>query len=181
MASSSPASSWSTPDGAHFDFEGAHYSLADSPALPKPVQRPGPPIIIGGWGAKRTPRLAATYAAEFNLGFATPEETAPQFDLARAACRAQDRDPATLELSVAQVVCCGTDEAQIARRAAAVGRQVDELREHGLCGTPAEVTAKLERFAAIGTGRVYLQVLDLADLDHLALLGAEVLADAAGL
>jgi F420-dependent oxidoreductase-like protein len=172
---------WSTPDGAHFDFEGAHYSLADSPALPKPVQRPGPPIIIGGWGAKRTPRLAATYAAEFNLGFATPEETAPQFDLARAACRAQDRDPATLELSVAQVVCCGTDEAQIARRAAAVGRQVDELREHGLCGTPAEVTAKLERFAAIGTGRVYLQVLDLADLDHLALLGAEVLADAAGL
>jgi F420-dependent oxidoreductase-like protein len=172
---------WSTPEGAHFDFEGTHYTLVDSPALPKPVQRPGPPIIIGGWGPKRTPRLAATYAAEFNLGFATPDETAPQFDRVREACRDHDRDPATLEFSVAQVVCCGATDADIARRASAIGREVDELRDHGLCGTPDEVVEKLGRFAAIGTGRVYLQVLDLADLDHLALLGAEVLPRVAGL
>ena len=172
---------WSTPEGARFDFTGSRYTLTDSPALPKPVQRPGPPIVIGGWGPKRTPRLAATYAAEFNLGFATPEETAPQFDRVRDACRALDRDPATLELSVAQVVCCGTDDADLARRAAAIGRDLDELREHGLAGTPAEVVEKLERFAAVGTGRTYLQVLDLSDLDHLALLGAEVLPAASGI
>jgi len=172
---------WATPEGSHYDFAGAHYTLVDSPALPKPVQRPGPPIIIGGWGPKRTPRLAATYAAEFNLGFASPDDTAPQFDRVRDACRARDRDPASLEFSVAQVVCCGTTDADVARRASAIGRDVDELREHGLCGTPDEVVAKLRRFAAIGTGRVYLQVLDLADLDHLALLGAEVLPTVAGI
>jgi F420-dependent oxidoreductase-like protein len=172
---------WATPEGDRFGYEGAHYTLTDCPALPKPVQRPGPPIIIGGGGPKRTPRLAATYAAEFNLGFATPEETTLQFDRVRDACRAQDRDPSTLTLSVAQVVCCGTTGADIDRRAASIGREVGELREHGLCGTPAEIVDKLGRFAAIGTGRVYLQVLDLADLDHLALLGAEVLPRVADL
>ncbi len=172
---------WATPDGARFDFAGTHYTLVDSPALPKPVQRPGPPVVIGGWGPKRTPRLAATFAAEFNLGFATPEETAPQFDLVRGACRVLDRDPVTMELSVAQVVCCGESDADIARRAASIGRQVDELRDHGLCGTPDDVVAKLERFAAIGTTRTYLQVLDLADLDHLTLLGEQVLPRVAGL
>ena len=171
---------WSTPEGARYDFEGAHYTLVDSPALPKPVQHPGPPIVIGGWGPTRTPRLAATYAAEFNLGFATPEDTALQFGRVRDACRARDRDPASLEYSVAQVLCCGTDDADIARRAAAIGRDVDELREHGLCGTPDEVVAKLERFRAVGCGRTYLQVLDLSDLDHLALVGAEVLPRVAG-
>ena len=172
---------WATPEGARFDFEGTHYTLVDSPALPKPVQRPGPPVVIGGWGPKRTPRLAATFAAEFNLGFATPEDTAPQFDLVRDACRTRDRDPATMELSVAQVVCCAESDGDLARRAAAIGRQVDELRDHGLCGTPDEVVAKLERFAAIGTTRTYLQVLDLSDLDHLALLGEQVLPRVAGL
>ena len=166
---------WSTPEGTHFDFEGSHYTLVDSPALPKPVQRPGPPIVIGGWGPKRTPRLAATYAAEFNLGFASPEDSGAQFDVVRGACRARDRDPDGMVFSVAQVLCCGTTDQEIARRAAAIGREVDELREHGLCGTPDEVVAKLERFADVGAGRAYLQVLDLSDLDHLALVGEQVL------
>ena len=142
---------------------------------------PAPRSSSGGWGPKRTPRLAATYAAEFNLGFASPEDSARQFDLVRDACRAQDREPATLALSVAQVVCCGEHEADIARRAAAIGREVDELRANGLCGTPDEVVDKLGRFAEIGTSRTYLQVLDLADLDHLALLAEEVLPRVAGL
>ena len=145
------------------------------------MQRPGPPIIVGGWGPRRTPRLAVTYAAEFNLGFASPEDSSRQFDLVRDACRAQDRQPSTLALSVAQVVCCGDDESDIARRAAAIGREVDELRVNGLCGTPDEVVAKLGRFAEIGTSRTYLQVLDLADLDHLGLLAEEVLPRVAGL
>jgi len=172
---------WSTPGGVTYSFDGAHYRLTDSPALPKPVQRPHPPIIVGGGGPKRTPRLAAAYAAEFNLGFCSPEDTARQFEVVREACRAHGRDPATLALSVAQVVCCGTSEADIARRAASIGREVAELRTNGLCGTPEEIVDKLGRFAAIGTGRTYFQVLDLADLDHLALLGEEVLPRVASL
>lgn len=172
---------WSAPDGVHYDFSGAHYTLIDSPALPKPVQRPGPPIVIGGWGPRRTPRLAATYASEFNLGFASPEDSGTQFEVVRGACRSLDRDPDDLVYSVAQVVCCGTTPEEIARRAAAIGREVDELREHGLCGTPDEVVAKLGRFAAVGCSRAYLQVLDLADLDHLALVGEQVLPRVAGL
>ncbi len=171
---------WSAPEGVAFSFEGTHYRLVDSPALPKPVQRPGPPIVIGGWGPKRTPRLAATYAAEFNLGFSSAEDSGRQFEVVRQACRTVDRDPDTLALSVAQVVCCGRDDAEIARRAAAIGREVGELRSNGLCGTPAEVVEKLGRFAEVGTTRAYLQVLDLGDLDHLALLGAEVLPRVTG-
>ena len=172
---------WGTPDGATFSFEGTHYTLVDSPALPKPVQRPGPPVIIGGSGPVRTPRLAATYAAEFNLGFITPEDSAHQYEVVRDACRAFDRDPDTLVLSTAQTVCCGTTESDVARRAAAIGRGVDELKVNGLCGLPEEVVDKLGRFASIGASRAYLQVLDLADLDHLALLGEEVLPRVAGL
>jgi len=171
---------WSAPDGVAFSFEGTHYRLEESPALPKPVQRPGPPVIIGGWGPTRTPRLAATYAAEFNLPFASAEDTAAQYEVVRGACRAAGRDPATLTLSAAQVVCCGRDDAEIARRAASIGREVDELRANGLCGRPEEVVDKLGRFAGIGASRAYLQILDLADLDHVALLGEEVLPHVAG-
>jgi F420-dependent oxidoreductase-like protein len=172
---------WAAPSGVPYSFDGSHYTLVDSPALPKPVQRPHPPIIIGGGGPKRTPRLAATYATEFNLGFASPESSAGSFDVVRDACRAHDRDPASLALSVAQVVCCGTSEVDLNSRAAAIGRTVDELRTNGLCGTPDEVVDKLGRFAAVGTSRVYLQVLDVSDLDHLMLLGQEVLPRVASL
>jgi F420-dependent oxidoreductase-like protein len=151
---------WAAPSGVPYSFDGSHYTLVDSPALPKPVQRPHPPIIIGGGGPKRTPRLAATYATEFNLGFASPESSAGSFDVVRDACRAHDRDPASLALSVAQVVCCGTSEVDLNSRAAAIGRTVDELRTNGLCGTPDEV---------------------VSDLDHLMLLGQEVLPRVASL
>jgi len=171
---------WSAPDGVAYSFQGRHYRLEDSPALPKPVQRPGPPVIVGGGGPKRTPRLAATYASEFNMAFRSADDSAAQFDVVRAACAAVDRDPATLTMSAAQVVCCGRDEAEIARRAAAIGREVDELRTNGLCGTPDEVVAKLRIFGATGASRMYLQILDLADLDHLALLGEEVLPRVSG-
>jgi F420-dependent oxidoreductase-like protein len=165
---------WSTPVGDKFSFDGRHYHVVDSPALPKPVQQP-PPIIVGGAGAKRTPRLAATYAAEFNVPFHPIDDTARQFDVVRDACTAAGRDPATLTLSAAQVVCCGRDEAEIGRRAGAIGRQVDELRENGLCGRPDEVLSRLKRFATAGAQRVYLQMLDLTDLEHLELIAESVL------
>ncbi len=156
-----------------FSFEGAHYRLADSPGLPKPAQRPRPPVIIGGGGAKRTPRLVARFADEYNVPFHLPEDTAAAFDRVRQACDAVSRE--TVLLSAAQVVCAGRDEAEIARRAANIGRKVDELRVNGLAGTPQEIVDKIGRFAEMGAERLYLQVLDLHDLEHLELIAAEVL------
>lgn len=156
-----------------FSFEGTHYRLADSPALPKPVQRPRPPVIVGGAGAKRTPRLVARFADEYNVPFHRPEDTAAAFDRVRRACDEAERE--TVLLSAAQVVCAGRDEAEIARRAANIGREVGELRVNGLAGTPQEIVDKIGRFAKMGAERLYLQVLDLDDLEHLELIAAEVL------
>jgi F420-dependent oxidoreductase-like protein len=166
---------WTTPVGATFSYAGAHYQLADSPALPKPRQEPHPPLILGGAGAKRTPRLAAAYADEFNVPFHGVADTQAQFTRVREACTAIERDPASLTLSAAQVVCCGADEGEVAARARAIGRQVDELRANGAAGTPDEVVARLRELEAVGAGTVYLQVLDLDDLDHLRLLSQRVL------
>jgi F420-dependent oxidoreductase-like protein len=165
---------WSTPPGDRYSFTGKHYELKDSPALPKPVQQPHPPVVIGGGGPRRTPRLAATYAAEYNLPFASPEGAKTQFDNVRRACEDAGRDPATLRLSAAVVICCGADEPEVERRAAAIGRQPDELRQNGAAGTPAEVVDKLNAYAEVGADTVYLQVLDLDDLEHLRLLATEV-------
>ncbi|MGY1691726.1 LLM class F420-dependent oxidoreductase [Geodermatophilus sp. SYSU D01105] len=165
---------WGTPPGETFDFPGRHYRLSDSPALPKPVQGGGVPIVVGGRGRRRTPRLAARYAAEFNVPFAPVEDNAQLFAGVRAACQEAGRDPGSMVFSSALVLCVGRDEAELARRAAAMGRDVGELREHGAAGTPAEVVDVLGRYAEAGATRFYLQVLDLADLDHLDLVAAEV-------
>ncbi len=166
---------WDTPEGETFSFDGDHYRLTDSPALPKPIQQPHPPVLIGGGGAKRTPVLAARYADEFNMPFSAKADTKAAFDRVRQACTAAGSDPGDLVYSSAQVVCCGRDDAEVGRRAAAIGRDVDELRQNGLAGSPAEVVSKIAEFAAIGAQRMYLQVLDLDDLDHIKLLGTEVL------
>ncbi|MCM0677641.1 LLM class F420-dependent oxidoreductase [Micromonospora phytophila] len=166
---------WETPPGQTFDFPGTYYPVSGSPALPKPVQDPRPPILLGGMGPKRTPRLAARYADEFNLPFASIEDSVAQFDRVRAACAELGRDPKELCWSNALVLCCGRDDAEVARRAAAIGREPDELRGNGLAGTPAELVDKIGRYAEIGSERLYLQVLDLADLDHLELVAAEVM------
>jgi F420-dependent oxidoreductase-like protein len=166
---------WSTPAGQTFDFEGAHYRLAGSPALPKPVQDGGVPVLIGGSGKKRTPALAARYATEFNVPFASADDNARLFAGVRLACEEAGRDPGSMIYSSALVVCVGRDEAEFARRAEAIGREPDELRSNGVAGTPAEAVETLGRYAEAGAQRVYLQVLDLADLDHLDLVASEVL------
>lgn len=205
---------WRTPVGQTYSFAGRHYSLRDCPALPKPVQQPRPPILVGGGGPRRTPALAARFADEFNLPFANLAPTAEQFARVRAACDAAGRTRqggsggaggsggsgiaggsgraggagraggsggaggsgrAGIVLSVAQVLCCGRDEAEVRRRADAIGRDVGELRVNGLAGTPAEVVHKLGEFAEIGASRVYLQTLDLSDLDHIELVASEVM------
>jgi F420-dependent oxidoreductase-like protein len=166
---------WTTPEGQAFSFDGAHYRVADSPGLPKPAQRPHPPVLVGGHGARRTPRLAARFADEYNAEFQSVPESAAAFARVREACEAAGRDPASLRYSVAQTVCCGKDEAEFRRRAAAIGRDPADARDDGIGGTPGEVAAKIAEFAAIGAERVYLQVLDLGDRDHLELIAADVL------
>jgi F420-dependent oxidoreductase-like protein len=164
---------WSTPIGARFNFSGDHYTITDSPGLPKPVQQPVP-LIIGGWGEKRTPRLAAKYATEFNLPFAPVELFGDAVARVRAACEAAGRDPATLRTTVAQTVCCGANEAELAQRAAAIGQQPADLRANNLGGLPAEIVERIEAYAAVGADTVYLQVLDIADHDQLRLIASEV-------
>jgi F420-dependent oxidoreductase-like protein len=165
---------WSTPPGGRFTLQGRHYAFENSPALPKPVQQPHPPIVLGGGGAKRTPRLAAGHADEYNAPFHSAADSKRQFDRVRAACQQLGRDPAGIVLSAAVTVCCGSDEAEVARRAAAVGRDVDELRRNGASGTPAEVAERLRSYGEAGADAVYLQVLDISDLDHVRLLADQV-------
>lgn len=166
---------WETPVGEHFSFTGRHYRVEDSPGLPKPVQFPRPPIIVGGLGAVRTPRLAARFADEMNVPFQSLEDTRAQYERVRRACEAIGRDAGAMRFSAALVVCCGTDERELARRAGAIGREVGELRAHGVAGLPEEVADRCRAYGAHGATTLYLQVLDVDDLDHLALIAAEVL------
>jgi F420-dependent oxidoreductase-like protein len=164
---------WSTPVGERFNYTGSHYTITDSPALPKPVQQPVP-LIIGGWGEKRTPRLAAKYATEFNLPFAPVELFGDAVKRVHAACEAAGRDPATLRTTVAQTVCCGANEAELARRASAIGQDPASLRANNLGGLPAEIVERIGAYAAVGADTVYLQVLDIADHDQVRLIASDV-------
>ncbi|OKK22706.1 F420-dependent oxidoreductase [Streptomyces sp. CB00455] len=166
---------WATEVGATFDHRGTHYQLEDSPALPKPAQAKVP-VLIGGHGARRTPRLAARYADEFNMPFASVTDTQKQFARVREAAVEAGRTADDLVYSNALVVCVGKDDAEVARRAAAIGREMEELKANGLAGTPDEVVEKIGTYAAIGSSRIYLQLLDLDDLDHLELISARVLS-----
>ena len=165
---------WATPVGERFTHEGEHYRLEDSPALPKPAQSK-PPVLIGGLGKRRTPELAARYADEFNLPFVDEETTRTQFTRVREACERDGRDPGTMTWSNALVICVGSDEAEVGRRAKAIGRDPADLRANGIAGTPEEAVEKIGRYADLGAERIYLQFLDLADLDHLRLVAREVM------
>ncbi|CAB4592892.1 MAG: TIGR03560 family F420-dependent LLM class oxidoreductase [Actinobacteria bacterium] len=163
---------WRTPIGDTFTYEGRVHSVVDSPALPKPAQS-RLPIVVGGGGRTRTPRLAARYASEFNTPFVPLEFFQTQCDRVRAACDEIGRTE-PMVYSAALVVCAGRDEAEVVRRAAAIGREPDELRRNGAAGTVEEVAATIRRWRDGGAGRIYLQVLDLSDLDHLDLIAHEV-------
>jgi F420-dependent oxidoreductase-like protein len=147
-----------------YSFTGRHYTVVDSPGLPKPVQRPGPPVIVGGKGRTRTPRFAARFASEFNVPFSTLSETAAQFERVRSVT---DRP---LVLSMAQTVACGRTDAELKRRVDAIGRSV----AHAVTGTPDALVEQLGRFGEAGASRAFLQVLDLNDLDHLDVIASDV-------
>ena len=164
---------WETPEGRTFSYQGTHYPVTDSPALPKPAQRPRPPILIGGAGPRRTPRLAARFADEYNVPFHSLDDTAAAFGRVREACAQAGRDEGSMLYSAAHTVCCGRDQAELARRAAAIGQ--DAAGSSPLAGTPAQLVDAIGTFAEAGATRMYLQVLDLHDLDHLELLASEVM------
>jgi F420-dependent oxidoreductase-like protein len=166
---------WATPLGERYSYDGRFYQLSDSPALPKPVQQPGPRVIIGGWGPSKTPALASRFADEFNAPFASLADATKLFEqVAGASGRAAGRAP--VEFSATNTVCVGRDEAELARRAAAIRTPVERLRENAFGGSPAEVVDRLGQFAAAGAVRAHLQLLDLTDLDHLDLIASAVLA-----
>ncbi|QFG69672.1 LLM class F420-dependent oxidoreductase [Ornithinimicrobium pratense] len=166
---------WATPEGQTFDHEGKVVTVKDCPALPKPVQSPRPPIVMGGGGKKRTPALAARFAEEFNMAFPTMEDTVAQFARVDEACRTAGREPSDLLRSVALVACVGRDDAEVRRRADAIGRDVEDLRANGLAGTPDQVVERLAQWREqTGAERYYLQMLDLSDVEHTELVAAEV-------
>ena len=165
---------WTTPPGAKFDFDGKHYQLAGNPALPRATQQPHPPVIVGGLGAKTTPRLAARFASEFNVPFAPLDDVRAINARVDEACAEAGRDPASLRRSIALTVCCGRDDAEVARRAEAIGRPLAHLKDQ-LAGTVSEVVERLGAIADLGLTRVYLQTLDMDDLDQIELIASEVM------
>jgi F420-dependent oxidoreductase-like protein len=171
---------WTAPAGSTFDLDGRTCSVHIEADTVRPHQRPHPPIVVGGQGGPRSARLAAAYADEYNSSFVSAEIMQTVHDRVRRACERDGRDPSTLAYSAGQVLCCGRTEAEVTRRAAAIGRDVAELRQNGLAGSPTEVLDKLGDFTAHGADRFYLQVLDLSDLDHLRLVAEDVLPHAPG-
>ncbi|TCB97710.1 LLM class F420-dependent oxidoreductase [Micromonospora zingiberis] len=169
---------WRTPSGGTFSYTGNHYQLTDAPALPKPVQTPGPPIIVGGRGPKRTPELAARYADEFNVPFTSLEQTGEAYERARDACERVDRAGTgrpPLVLSAGIVVAVGRTDAEARRRAAPLHAKSALPPEDSVIGSPQQLVDRIGEFAAIGTERVHLRLIDLTDLDHLELIATEVL------
>jgi F420-dependent oxidoreductase-like protein len=158
---------WANPVGSSFSYTGTHYRVVDSPGLPKPVQQPGPPVIVGGRGARRTPALAVQYADEFNVPFAPLDAAREQYARVAEESARQGRTR-PLALSTAQTIACGRTDAEARQRADHVGGPPR------LFGTPDQVVDTLGQFADLGVSRVFLQILDLSDLDHLDVIAAAV-------
>ncbi len=132
---------------------------------------------MGGEGKRRTPALAARYAAEFNAPFVSIATAAVLYRRVAQACENVGRDPATLALSAGAIICCGTDAAEVQRRAAAVGIDAADPAPGVVCGTPDQVAEQVDAWSQAGAEHLYLEVDDLDDLEHVGLLGS-VLVDA---
>lgn len=171
---------WRAPHGQAVSFSGAHYAIEDNRTPPRPD--PVPPIIIGGTGPKRTPAIAARFADEFNGALTSGDRggaLAERFAVFDRACAAIGRDPATARRSAVLPVACGATPADVRRRGAVIGSEL--MRSTAAIGGPQEVTDRIGELASAGADTVYLHIYDIHDLDHIALIGAEVLPHVAPL
>ena len=170
---------WTAHPGEPYSFQGQYHVVHDYPALVRPVQSPHPPILVGGQGPKRTPALAAKFAAEYNTDGVSPTECAEAYSRVISACEKIGRDPADMTFSSVVTLCCGTSSGEIAQRkkviAAKSGGDFNGHLDNGATGTPAQVAERLHAFKEAGADRVYLQLFDLTDLDHLRLVAEKVL------
>jgi F420-dependent oxidoreductase-like protein len=174
---------WS--DGVGHSYQGRVFSITDSPGSPKPAQRPHPPIIIGGGGARRTPRLAAQFGDEFNIfGGINTFNTRKQRLL--DACAAHGRDPSTIKLTAACVTVVGTDEADLKRRVKIrldfnnekndPGEWIAMMRGDGwLVGTVEQVAEQVRELKAAGAQRIYFQLVPLDDHGMLEIIANDVI------
>jgi F420-dependent oxidoreductase-like protein len=170
-------------------FEGRHYRLEACRALPRPVQDPHPPLLLGGAAGPRAAALAARWADEYNVNFVTPEEAAAARERLDRACRRQGREPASLPLSLMTSTLVAAGEAGLrerARRLAARGGGDEEsfLAARGpnvLTGTVEQVLERLAAYARAGVRRVLMQHLLHDDLETVALIGREIVPAAARL
>jgi F420-dependent oxidoreductase-like protein len=157
----------------NFSFDGRYYRIDDNQSPPQVTQRPHPPIIVGGAGPKRTPAIAARFATEFNAALSSVEQARARFGVFAAACEAIGRDPSGARKSGFIPVAIGSTQAEADRRAEIVGSS--RIRESMLIGSPALLTDRIAELAKVGADTVYLHIFDIHDLDHIALIGAEVL------
>jgi F420-dependent oxidoreductase-like protein len=172
---------WTTES---FSYSGRHYVLEDCDALPRPVQRPHPPVIIGGSGKRRTVEVAVRLGQEYNVVGPTVEESRDLRRRMDEACDRHGRDPRTLVLSAMCMVCVGEDTAQAearAQRLADLGFEqgdgasvLAENRDSWVCGTVDEAVARLRELADAGVERIMLQHLLHDDLDAVELFGREL-------
>ena len=164
---------WDTKPGERFSFDGKFYQLQDCVSIPRPAVRPK--IIIGGHGAKRTPTLAARYADEFNsaLGMDARERFA---NFRRICHDVVGRDPAEVAMSGFMPVCIGSSPKDLERRRESLGAPGARLLAHGVTGTAGDVIAAIENLAAQGADTVYFHVYDPGDVEHIRLLGSEVVS-----
>jgi len=158
---------WSTNG---FSFDGRHYRVEANHTPPQPTQRPHPPIIVGGSGPKRTPAIAARFADEFNG--ALTDDLRSSYERFDRACERIGRDPATARRSAVLPVACATTPAEVARRAEVIGSEF--IRQHAAIGSPALVADRVEGMRKAGADTIYFHIYDIDDLDHVALLGAEL-------
>jgi F420-dependent oxidoreductase-like protein len=157
-----------------FSFDGRYYRIDRNQSPPQVTQKPHPPIIVGGAGPKRTPAIAARFATEFNAALSTVEQARARFEVFARACEAIGRDPATVRRSGFIPVAIGSTQAEADRRAEIVGSS--RIRESMLIGPPALLADRIADLAKVGADTVYLHIFDIHDLDHIALIGAEVLS-----
>jgi F420-dependent oxidoreductase-like protein len=167
-----------------FSFDGEHFKIVDLDAQPKPVQRPRPPLVIGGSGGPRSLRIAARWADEYNTVFAGAEELAELRKKLDAACEKQDRDPATLPLSVMTGWMVGRSRDEVLERAAQLsewkGKGGDgekflvEQRDAVIAGTVEEAVGRLRELHEAGCHRVMAQHLLHCDTEAIEVIGREV-------